>query len=109
MEVQKIDGEEIVCQVKNGGFIYQPQGCQRSGRGTEDAFCQPESYEDIVFAADRIMILLLLPSQERQMIFWRSVRFWKKKADSTFILLRRLKICREWRTVRRFSAWQTVS
>lgn len=109
MEVQKIDGEEIVCQVKNGGFISNHKGVNVPGVELKMPFVSQKDYEISCLRLSRIMILLLLPSQERQMIFWRSVRFWKKKADSTFILLRRLKICREWRTVRRFSAWQTVS
>lgn len=41
-EVQKIDGEEIVCQVKNGGFISNHKGVNVPGVELKMPFDQPE-------------------------------------------------------------------
>ena len=53
MEVQKIDGEEIVCQVKNGGFISNNKGVNVPGVELKMPFVSQKDYEDIVFAAEQ--------------------------------------------------------
>ena len=53
MEVQKIDGEEIVCQVKNGGFISNHTGVNVPGVELKMPFVSQKDYEDIVFAAEQ--------------------------------------------------------
>lgn len=53
MEVQKIDGEEIVCQVKNGGFISNHKGVNVPGVELKMPFVSQKDYEDIVFAAEQ--------------------------------------------------------
>ena len=53
MEVQKIDGEEIVCQVKNGGFISNHKGVNVPGVELKMPFVSQKDYEEIVFAAEQ--------------------------------------------------------
>ena len=53
MEVQKIDGEESVCQVKNGGFISNHKGVNVPGVELKMPFVSQKDYEDIVFAAEQ--------------------------------------------------------
>lgn len=53
MEVQKIDGEEVVCQVKNGGFISNHKGVNVPGVELKMPFVSQKDYEDIVFAAEQ--------------------------------------------------------
>ena len=53
MEVQKIEGEEIVCQVKNGGFISNHKGVNVPGVELKMPFVSQKDYEDIVFAAEQ--------------------------------------------------------
>ena len=53
MEVQKIDGEEIVCQVKNGGFISNHKGVNVPGVELKMPFVSQKDYEDIVFASEQ--------------------------------------------------------
>ena len=53
MEVQKIEGEEIVCQVKNGGFISNHKGVNVPGAELKMPFVSQKDYEDIVFAAEQ--------------------------------------------------------
>lgn len=51
MEVQKIEGEEIHCRVKNGGFISNHKGVNVPGVELKMPFVSPKDYDDIVFAA----------------------------------------------------------
>lgn len=51
MEVQKIEGEEIHCRVKNGGFISNRKGVNVPGVELKMPFVSQKDYEDIVFAA----------------------------------------------------------
>ncbi len=53
MEVLKIDGEDIVCQVKNGGFISNHKGVNVPGVELKMPFVSQKDYEDIVFAAEQ--------------------------------------------------------
>ena len=53
MEVQKIEGEEIVCQVKNGGLISNHKGVNVPGVELKMPFVSQKDYEDIVFAAEQ--------------------------------------------------------
>ena len=53
MEVQKIDGEDIICQVKNGGFISNHKGVNVPGVELKMPFVSQKDYEDIVFAAEQ--------------------------------------------------------
>ena len=53
MEVQKIEGEEIVCQVKNGGSISNHKGVNVPGVELKMPFVSQKDYEDIVFAAEQ--------------------------------------------------------
>lgn len=53
MEVQKIDGEDIVCVVKNGGFISNHKGVNVPGVELKMPFVSQKDYEDIVFGAEQ--------------------------------------------------------
>lgn len=53
MEVLRIDGEDIVCQVKNGGFISNHKGVNVPGVELKMPFVSQKDYEDIVFAAEQ--------------------------------------------------------
>ena len=53
MEVQKIDGEEIVCQVKNGGFISNHKGVNVPGVELKMPFVSQKDLADIVFAVEQ--------------------------------------------------------
>lgn len=53
MEVTQIQGEEIICQVKNGGFISNHKGVNVPGVELKMPFVSPKDYEDIVFAAEQ--------------------------------------------------------
>ena len=53
MEVQKIVGEDIICQVKNGGFISNHKGVNVPGVELKMPFVSQKDYEDIVFAAEQ--------------------------------------------------------
>lgn len=53
MEVQKIEGQEIVCRVKNGGFISNHKGVNVPGVELKMPFVSQKDYEDIVFAAEQ--------------------------------------------------------
>lgn len=53
MEVRRIEGEDIVCQVKNGGFISNHKGVNVPGVELKMPFVSPKDYEDIVFAAEQ--------------------------------------------------------
>ncbi len=53
MEVQKIDGKDIICQVKNGGFISNHKGVNVPGVELKMPFVSQKDYEDIVFAAEQ--------------------------------------------------------
>ena len=53
MEVQKIEGEDIICQVKNGGFISNHKGVNVPGVELKMPFVSQKDYEDIVFAAEQ--------------------------------------------------------
>lgn len=53
MEVRRIEGENIVCQVKNGGFISNHKGVNVPGVELKMPFVSPKDYEDIVFAAEQ--------------------------------------------------------
>ena len=53
MEVQKIEGEDIICQVKNGGFISNHKGVNVPGVELKMPFVSQKDYDDIVFAAEQ--------------------------------------------------------
>lgn len=53
MEVRAIEGENIVCQVKNGGFISNHKGVNVPGVELKMPFVSSKDYEDIVFAAEQ--------------------------------------------------------
>ena len=48
MEVQKIEGEEIVCQVKNGGFISNHKGVNVPGVELKMPFVSQKDYEELL-------------------------------------------------------------
>jgi len=52
MEVKRLEGEDIICQVKNGGFISNHKGVNVPGVELKMPFISPKDYEDIVFAAE---------------------------------------------------------
>lgn len=52
MEVEKIEGSDIVCRVKNGGFISNHKGVNVPGVELKMPFVSQKDYEDIVFAAE---------------------------------------------------------
>lgn len=53
MEVLKSEGEEIVCQVKNGGFISNHKGVNVPGVELKMPFVSQKDYDDIVFAVEQ--------------------------------------------------------
>lgn len=53
MEVMQIEGEEIICRVKNGGFISNHKGVNVPGVELKMPFVSQKDYEDIVFAAEQ--------------------------------------------------------
>lgn len=53
MEVMQIEGEEIICKVKNGGFISNHKGVNVPGVELKMPFVSQKDYEDIVFAAEQ--------------------------------------------------------
>ncbi len=53
MEVMQIKGEEIICRVKNGGFISNHKGVNVPGVELKMPFVSQKDYEDIVFAAEQ--------------------------------------------------------
>ena len=53
MTVQGIDGKEIICQVKNGGFISNRKGVNVPGVELKMPFVSKKDYEDILFAIEQ--------------------------------------------------------
>lgn len=53
MEVKSIQGSDIVCTVKNGGFISNHKGINVPGVELNMPFVSQKDYEDIVFAAEQ--------------------------------------------------------
>ena len=53
MEIQKIEGKEIVCLVKNGGFISNRKGVNVPGVELRMPFVSKKDYDDILFAAEQ--------------------------------------------------------
>jgi len=53
MEVEKIEGEDIFCRVKNGGWISNHKGVNVPGVELNMPFVSQKDYEDIVFAAEQ--------------------------------------------------------
>lgn len=53
MEVLRIEESEIVCQVKNGGFISNRKGVNVPGVELKMPFVSQKDYEDILFAAEQ--------------------------------------------------------
>lgn len=53
MVVKRIEGENIICQVKNGGFISNHKGVNVPGVELKMPFVSQKDYEDIVFAAEQ--------------------------------------------------------
>ena len=53
MEVVRIDESDIVCRVKNGGFISNHKGVNVPGVELKMPFVSQKDYEDIVFAAEQ--------------------------------------------------------
>ena len=49
----RIEGKEIVCQVKNGGFISNRKGVNVPGVELRMPFVSQKDFEDIVFAAEQ--------------------------------------------------------
>ncbi len=53
MEVEAIEGEEIICRVKNGGFISNHKGVNVPNVELKMPFVSQKDYEDIVFGAEQ--------------------------------------------------------
>lgn len=53
MSVQRIDGQDIICTVRNGGFISNHKGVNVPGVELKMPFVSQKDYEDIVFAAEQ--------------------------------------------------------
>lgn len=53
MEVEAIEGKDIICRVKNGGFISNHKGVNVPGVELKIPFVSQKDYEDIVFAAEQ--------------------------------------------------------
>ncbi len=53
MEVVRIEGEDIVCRVKNGGFISNHKGVNVPGVELNMPFVSPKDHDDIVFAVEQ--------------------------------------------------------
>lgn len=53
MTVQRIEEQEIICTVKNGGFISNHKGVNVPGVELKMPFVSQKDYEDIVFAAEQ--------------------------------------------------------
>ena len=53
MEVARIDGSDIVCRVKNGGFISNHKGVNVPGVELNMPFVSPKDLADIVFAVEQ--------------------------------------------------------
>lgn len=53
MKVLRIEGEEIICQVNNGGFISNHKGVNVPGVELKMPFVSRKDYDDIVFAIEQ--------------------------------------------------------
>jgi pyruvate kinase len=53
MEVKRVEGENIVCVVKNGGFISNHKGVNVPGVELTMPFVSQKDHDDIVFAAEQ--------------------------------------------------------
>ncbi len=53
MEVEAVEGKDIICRVKNGGFISNHKGVNVPGVELKMPFVSQKDYEDIVFAAEQ--------------------------------------------------------
>lgn len=53
MEVRRIDGQDIVCKVVNGGFISNHKGVNVPGVELKMPFVSEKDYSDILFAAEQ--------------------------------------------------------
>ncbi len=53
MEVKRIEGQDIICQVRNGGFISNHKGVNVPGVELKMPFVSEKDYSDILFAAEQ--------------------------------------------------------
>ena len=53
MEVRRIDGQDIICKVVNGGFISNHKGVNVPGVELKMPFVSEKDYSDILFAAEQ--------------------------------------------------------
>ena len=53
MEVRRIDGQDIICKVVNGGFISNQNGVNVPGVELKMPFVSEKDYSDILFAAEQ--------------------------------------------------------
>ena len=53
MEVRRIDGQDIICKVVNGGFISNHKGVNVPGGELKMPFDSEKDYSDILFAAEQ--------------------------------------------------------
>ena len=53
MEVKRIEGQDIICQVRNGGFISNHKGVNVPGVELKMPFVSDKDYSDILFAAEQ--------------------------------------------------------
>ncbi len=53
MEVLRVEGQDIVCRVKNGGFISNHKGVNVPNVELRMPFVSPKDKEDIIFAAEQ--------------------------------------------------------
>ena len=73
MEVLRIEGKEIVCQVKNGGFISNRKGVNVPGVELRMPFVR--ILKTSFLRQSRVLTILRHPSPEQRKIFWSFAGF----------------------------------
>lgn len=109
MTVQRIDGKEIICQVKNGGFISNRKGVNVPGVELKMPFVSKRIMKIFSLPSNRSSIISRRPSRERRRIFWNCAGSCRATTARGSISSPRSRTCRVWRTARRSCGWQTAS
>lgn len=108
MQVERIDGADIVCRVLNGGVVSNNKGVNIPNAHLSMPFISEKTIRIFSLPSRMVMISLRLRSRAARTILCRSVTSCRRITAIPSTLLPKLRTWRAWRTLTRFSAWWTA-
>ncbi len=108
MQVERIDGADIVCRVLNGGVVSNNKGVNIPNAHLSMPFISERDHQDILFAIKNGYDFIAASFTAARTILCRSVTSCRRITAIPSTLSPKSRTWRAWRTLTRFSVWWTA-